>query len=138
MISCPDLTRCPVLMRHLAGVKGRQPVDPVVGTQFDKITTRHEYWEVLSPPSVRRVPPCAVKTRAVRPVFAQVVRELRAADPSNVQGFVKQNASSSPGEQSEAPRPRWRLGQEQSPKPENQDSQHMLEQPRGSFPDLCT
>ena len=36
------------------------------------------------------------------PVFARVVGELRAADPSNVQGPVKQNAS--PGEQSEAPR----------------------------------
>ena len=53
---------------------------------------------------------------------------------SNVQGPVKQNAS--PGEQSEAPRPRWKPGQEQNPGPENQDSQHMLEQPRGSFPDF--
>ena len=82
----------------------------------------------------RRVPPCAVKTCAVRPVFARVVGELRAADPNNVQGPVKQNAS--PGEQSEAPRPRWKPGQEQHPGPENQDSQHMLKlkQPRGSFP----
>ena len=54
--------------------------------------------------------------------------------PSNVQGPVKQNAS--PGEQSEGPRPRWKPGQEQNPGPENQDSQHMLEQPRGSFPDM--
>ena len=30
----------------------------------------------------RRVPPCAVKTCAVRPVFAPVVGELRAANPS--------------------------------------------------------
>ena len=52
----------------------------------------------------RRVPPCVVKTCAVRPVFARVVGELRAADPSNVQGPVKQHAS--PGVQSEAPRPR--------------------------------
>ena len=58
--------------------------------------------------------------------------ELRAADPSNVQEPVKQNAS--PGEQSEAPRRRWKPGQEQNPGPENQDSQHMLEQPRGYFP----
>ena len=79
------------------------------------------------------MPLCAVKTCAVRPVFARVVGELRAADPSNVQGPVKQNAS--PGEQSGAPRPRWKPGQEQNPGPENQDSQHMLEQPRGSFPD---
>ena len=63
-----------------------------------------------------------------------MVGELRAADPSNVQGPVKQNAS--PGEQSEAPRPRWKPGQEQNPGPENQDSQHMLEQPRGYFPEF--
>ena len=74
-----------------------------------------------------------VKACAVRPVFAPVVGELRAADPSNLQGPVKQNAS--PGEQSEAPRPRRKPGQEQNPGPENQDSQHMLEQPRGHFPE---
>ena len=84
---------------------------------------------------VRRVPPCAVKTCAVRPVFARVVGELRAADPSNVQGPIQRNAS--PGEQSEAPRPRWKQGQEQNPGSENQDSQHMLEQPRRYFLDLC-
>ena len=84
-------------------------------------------------PYFRRVTPCAVKTCAVRPVFARVVGELRAADPSNVQGPVKQNAR--PGDQSEAPRPRWKPGHEQNAGPENQDSQHMLEQPRGSFPD---
>ena len=58
-----------------------------------------------------------------------------AADPSNVQRPVKQNAS--PGEQSEAPRRRWKPGQEQHPGPENQDSQHMLKQPRGYFPEYC-
>ena len=52
---------------------------------------------------------------------------------ANVQEPVKQNAS--PQEQSEAPRPRWKPGQEQHPGPENQDSQHMLKQPRGSFLD---
>ena len=77
--------------------------------------------------------PLCCKACAVRPVFAPVVGELRAADPSNLQGPVKQNAS--PGEQSEAPRPRRKLGQEQNPGPENQDSQHMLEQPRGYFPE---
>ena len=51
---------------------------------------------------------CAVKTCAVRPVFARVVGELRAADPSNVQGPVKQNAS--PGEQSEAPETKVEAG----------------------------
>ena len=45
----------------------------------------------------------------------------------------RQNAS--PEEQPEAPRPRWKLGQQQNPGPENQDSQHMLEQPRWSFPE---
>ena len=80
------------------------------------------------------MPPCAVKTCAVRPVFARVVGEVEAADQSSVQAPVKQNAS--PGEQCEAPRPRWKPGQKQNPGPENQDSQHMLEQPRGYFPDL--
>ena len=46
---------------------------------------------------------------------------------------MKQNAS--PGEQSEAPRRRRKPGQEQHPGPENQDSQHMLNQPRMSFPE---
>ena len=81
----------------------------------------------------RSVPPCAVKTCAVRPVFARVVMELQAADPSNVHGPVKQNAS--PEAQSEAPRRGRKPGQGQNPGPENQDSQHMLEHPRGSFPD---
>ena len=44
----------------------------------------------------RRVPPCAVKTCAERPVFARAWGELRAADRSDVQGPVKQKAS--PGE----------------------------------------
>ena len=81
----------------------------------------------------RRVPPCAAKTCAVHPVFARVVGEPRGADPSNVHGPVKQNAS--PEAQSEAPRRGWKPGPGQNPGPENQDSQHMLEQPRGSFPE---
>ena len=83
--------------------------------------------------NIQRVPPCAVKTCAVRPVFARLVGGLRAADPSNVQGPVKQNAS--PWGQSEALRRRWKPGQEQNPGPEKRDSQHMLEQPRGYFPE---
>ena len=63
------------------------------------------------------MPPCAVKTCAVRPVFALVVGELRAADPSNVHRPVKQNAS--PEAQSEAPRQGWKPGQGQNPGPEN-------------------
>ena len=51
-----------------------------------------------------------------------------------LEGAVKQNAS--PGEQSEALRRRWKPGQEQRTGPENQDSQHMLNQPRGSFCDI--
>ena len=81
----------------------------------------------------RRVPPCAVKTCAVRPVFARVVRELRAADASNVHGPVKQNAS--PGEQSEArsrSETKVEAGAGAEPRTrEDQDKQHMLEQPRG-------
>ena len=52
---------------------------------------------------------------------------------ANVQGPMKQNAS--PGEESKAPRRRWKAGQEQHPGPENQESQHTLNQPRGSFPE---
>ena len=78
---------------------------------------------------LRRVSPCAVKTCAVRPVLARALGELRAAGPSNVQGPVKPNAS--PGEQSEASRPRWKPGQERHTEPENQDSQQMLKQPSG-------
>ena len=77
--------------------------------------------------------PCAVKTCAGCPVFAPVVGELRAADPSKCPRPMKQNAS--PGEQSEAPRRRWKPGQGQHPGPENQDSQHMIDQHRGSFPE---
>ena len=79
------------------------------------------------------MPPCAVKTCAVRPVFALVVGELRAPHPSKCPWALKQNAS--PGEQSEAPRRRQKPGQEQYPGAENQDSQHMLNQTRGSFPE---
>ena len=47
---------------------------------------------------------------------------------------MKQNAS--PGELSEALRRRWKPEQEQHQGPENQDSQHMLAQPRGSLPEI--
>ena len=46
---------------------------------------------------------------------------------------MKENGSA--GEQSEAPRRRWKPGLEQHPEQENQGSQHMLQQPKGSFPD---
>ena len=51
---------------------------------------------------------------------------------ANVPGPTKQNVS--PREASEAPRRSWRPGQEEHPGPENQDNQHRLNQPRGSFP----
>ena len=51
----------------------------------------------------------------------------------NVQRLVTQNAS--PGEQPEVPRRRWKPGQEQHQGPQNQDSQHMLNQPKGSHPE---
>ena len=79
------------------------------------------------------MPPCAVKTCAVRPVFARVVWELRAADPSKCPRAHE--ARCWPREQPEAPRRRWKPGQAQHPEPKNQDGQHMLNQPRGSFPD---
>ena len=81
----------------------------------------------------RRVPPCVVKTYAALPVLARLVGELRTADPSKCPGAMRKNAS--PGEQSEAPKRRWKPGQQQHPGAENQDSQHMLNQHRGSSPE---
>ena len=80
------------------------------------------------------MPPCAVKTCAVRPVFARAVGELQGSRSKQMPtGPMEQSAS--PGEESEAPRRRWNPGQEQRPGPENRDSQHMLNQPRGSSPE---
>ena len=45
-------------------------------------------------------------------------------------------AKCQPRATSEPPRPRWKPGQEQNRGPENQDSQHMLKQHRGYFPDI--
>ena len=50
---------------------------------------------------------------------------------ANVQGPLKKMLAQ--GAESEAPRRRWRPGQEQHLRQENQDSLHMLNQPRGSF-----
>ena len=69
------------------------------------------------------MPPCAVKTCAVRPVFARAAGELRAAVPSKNPGPMQQNAKS------EALRRRSKPGNEQHPGPQNQDSWHMLNQP---------
>ena len=73
----------------------------------------------------------AVRTCAVRLVFARMAKELQAADPSKCPRATKQNARV--GEQSEAPRRRWKPGLQQHAGPENQDSQHMPNRPRGSF-----
>ena len=45
-------------------------------------------------------------------------------------------ANASPGTEPEAPGRRLRFGHQQHPKPENRDSQHMLNQHRGSFSDF--
>ena len=51
-------------------------------------------------PLFRRVPPCVAETCALRPVFARVVGELRAADASKcLRGY---DAGASCGAQSEA------------------------------------
>ena len=78
------------------------------------------------------MPPCAVKTCAVHPVFAGVVGELRAADLSNFQGPVKQNASR--GQQFEAPRPRWKQGQEPEPRTRKPGQSAHAEATQGAFP----
>ena len=87
------------------------------------------------PTKVGVCPRCAVKACAVRPVFCTCGRQgsRRQQIQAAAQAAIKQNAS--PETQSEAPRGRWKPGPEQHPGPENQDSQHMLNQPRGSFPE---
>ena len=52
---------------------------------------------------------------------------------ANVQGPMKQNARNNLRFRDEG----GSRGQEQHPGPEKQDSQHMLNQPRGSFSELC-
>ena len=79
------------------------------------------------------MPPCVAKTCAVRPVFARVAGELRAADPRIRSKRLEANASL--GAHSEAPVRSLGAGHQQHPKPDNQDNQHMLNQPRGSFPE---
>ena len=81
----------------------------------DKWCGRHVNW---------RGPPCVSKSCAVRPVFARVAGELWAADPSKNQIGHEANAVL------------WHtLGYQQHPGPENQHSQHMLNQPTGSSPE---
>ena len=104
----------------------------VISLQLHKTQKRNaQCCQNCSLDNIRRLPPCAVKTCAVlHGWWGSCGQQIQVI----VQGPVKQNTS--PGEQSEAPRPRWKPGQEQNPGPENQDSQHMLEQPRGYFPEI--
>ena len=82
---------------------------------------------------VLRVPLCAVKNLCCASCFCTGGRGAAGSrSKANVQGPMKPNAR--PGEQSEAPRRRWKPGQEQHLGPEIQDSQRKLNQPRGSFP----
>ena len=84
----------------------------------------------------RCVTPCAAKTRAVRPVFGRLVGKLGAADPRICPKAMKANAR--PGHTLRLLDEARELGRHQHPGPENQDSQHMIDQPRGSFPDSCS
>ena len=70
-------------------------------SSFLRKTTRSSNRKTPPERSTRK-PFFGYTSKAVRPVFAQVVGELRTADPSNAQRPVKQNGS--PGGQSEAPR----------------------------------
>ena len=56
-----------------------------------------------------------------------------AADPSRCPRAHEANASSEA--QSRASRRSWKSVHKQHPRPENQDSQHKRNQPRGSFPE---
>ena len=78
----------------------------------------------------RRVTPCAVKNMCCASRFCMGGRGAAGSRSKNLlEGAVKQNAG--PGEQFEAPRRRWKQGQEQRTGPENQDSRHMLRHPGG-------
>ena len=95
--------------RRVVGWSVGRHVDHPCGGQISS-------WPARKVTDFLRVPRCAVKTCSVHPVFARVVEELRAADPSKCPRAMKQNAS--PGEQFEAPRRRWKPGPEQHRGPE--------------------
>ena len=72
----------------------------------------------------------------MHPVFARVAwergRQIQECAPRGHEA----NASPGVAAHSEAPGRSSGAGQQQHPKPEKQDSQHKLHQPRGSFPDF--
>ena len=82
----------------------------------------------------RRVPPCAVKACAVHPVFARVVRKLGAVDP-RIRSKGHERKILGQGHSLRLLDEAREVGHHQHPGPENQDNQHMIDQPRGSFPD---
>ena len=81
--------------------------------------------------SLVSVPPMCCKNLCVR--FLRVAGELWAADPSKRP--MRHEATATSGRLSGAPGQSWKPRHQQHPGPENQDSQHMLNQPRGSLPD---
>ena len=83
----------------------------------------------------RCVPPCAAKACAVRPACARVVGKLGAADPNLLEGPSKQMLVQ--GHIMRLVNEAREVGHCQRPRQENQDTQHMLDQPRGSFPEKC-
>ena len=86
-----------------------------------------------NPPSVGV---CPLVFAQKRPFFPQVAGELGEQIQELAQRGNEANASQ--GTQPEAPGRTLGLGHQQHAKPENRDSQHMLNQHRGSFPDSGT
>ena len=83
----------------------------------------------------RCVTPCAAKTCAVRPVFGRVVGKLGGSRSKNLpEGPLKQMLGQ--GHTLRLLDEARELGRHQHPGPENQDSQHMIDQPRGFFPEI--
>ena len=70
----------------------------------------------------------------MRPVFARVVGKLAQEIQKFARRAMKANARQGLTLRLlDEPR---EVGRDRHPRPENQDSQHMIDQPRGSFPDL--
>ena len=82
----------------------------------------------------RCVTPCAAKTWAVRPVFGRVVGSWGQQIQEFARRAMKPNARQ--GHTLRLLDEAREVGRHQHPGPENQDSQHMIGQPRGSFPDF--
>ena len=90
---------------------------------------------IQSSPSLdRSVPPCVAKPSAVRPVFARVVGELRAANPSKCPR-AHESKMLAQGHNMRLRDEGGGRGMSSTQDPQNQDNQHMLDQPRGSLPE---